>query len=454
MQQPPPLPVVLKETFARRAAAVLPPRVIATIARQENSGEVLVKLIQLAIVGLWTTLYLVAPRTDTGTAFSPVPYALAGYMAINIVGLFWAMRRGLPNWAVYINIVLDIAVLTLLIWSFHIQYRQPPSFYLKAPTLLYIFIFIALRALRFQPRFVIVAGLTAAAGWLALTGYAVLEEPHGMMITHNYVTYMTSNSVLIGAEVDKIISILMVTVILALAVKRGSDLLVTAVSEQAAARDLSRFFDTEVAERIRSSDTAAMAGEGVRREAAILFVDIRGFTPMAAQLDAAEAVAILTAYERRVVAIIKAHGGTIDKFLGDGIMASFGAAADEPLYAADALRSVDALMAEADGWRKDPLLSRIAGGRVNAAVASGEVLFCTLGGENRLEYTTIGAAVNLAAKLEKHNKAMRTRALSDAATFAKALEQGYEPMHETRRERQRLEAVSQDVDLVVLHEVA
>ena len=53
-----------------------------------------------------------------------------------------------------------------LIWSFHLQYGQPPSFYLKAPTLLYVFIFIALRALRFAPTYVLAAGLTAALGKL------------------------------------------------------------------------------------------------------------------------------------------------------------------------------------------------------------------------------------------------------------------------------------------------
>ena len=60
--------------------------------------------------------------------------------------------------------VIDIVMLMGLIWSFHIQYHQPASFYLKAPTLLYVFIFIALRALRFEPRFVLTAGLVAAAG--------------------------------------------------------------------------------------------------------------------------------------------------------------------------------------------------------------------------------------------------------------------------------------------------
>jgi adenylate cyclase len=449
----PSLPAILRDAFARRMAVALPPRIVAAIERQENTGEVLVKLIQLAVVGLWTTLYLVAPRTDLDTAFSPVPYALGGYMALNFIGLVWAFRRGLPNWAVYVNIVLDIAVLMVLIWSFHIQYRQPPSFYLKAPTLLYIFIFVALRALRFQPRFVIAAGLVAAAGWLVLTAYVIFSDPANTMITRNYVDYMTSNSVLVGAEIDKIISILMVTAILALALKRGNDLLVIAVAEQSAARDLSRFFDAEVADRIRSSETSAAAGEGVRREAAIVFIDIRGFTPMAATLDAGEVVAMLAAYQRRIVPLIQHHGGSIDKFLGDGIMATFGAVDDSPTCAADALRALDAVMAEAAAWSDEPALSRITPERVNAAVASGPVVFGTLGGENRLEYTTIGAAVNLAAKLEKHNKVIASRALTDGETYDRAVAQGYAPPHWPRRERHRLDAVDDEVELVVLYEI-
>ena len=90
---------------------------------------------------------------------------------------------------------------------------QPPTFYLKVPTLLYVFIFIALRALRFEARFVVMAGLVAAAGWSMLALYA-MAGPDGMkMITRDYIHYMTSNSVLIGAEIDKVVSILTVTAI-------------------------------------------------------------------------------------------------------------------------------------------------------------------------------------------------------------------------------------------------
>lgn len=188
----------------------LPKRVIAAIERQENSSEILIKLIQITIFALWGILYALSPKVESQTlmaGFKPVPLALASYLVLNIIGLIWAVRRGLPNWAIFMNVIIDISMLMVLIWSFHIQYDQPPSFYLKAPTAFYIFIFIALRALRFQARFVIAAGVAAVVGWVTLTAYVVYSDPENTMITRDYVEYLTSNSVLIGAEIDKIIAI-------------------------------------------------------------------------------------------------------------------------------------------------------------------------------------------------------------------------------------------------------
>ena len=79
-----------------------------------------------------------------------------------------------------------VALLFGLIWSFHLQYGQPPSFYLKVPTLLYVFIFIALRALRFEAKYVVFAGLAAALGWLAMVLYVVYAEPGNSMVTRNW----------------------------------------------------------------------------------------------------------------------------------------------------------------------------------------------------------------------------------------------------------------------------
>lgn len=434
----------------------LPARVVSAIESQENSSEILIKLIQITIFGLWGVLYFMSPKPEVKNlmmGFSPVPWALSAYLVLNIIGLVWALRRGLPDWAVYVNVLIDISMLMVLIWSFHIQYNQPPSFYLKAPTFIYVFIFIALRALRFQARFVLAAGLAAVIGWLILTLYVIFSDPQDTMITRNYVEYLTSNSVLIGAEVDKIISIIFVTLIMALAIVRARALLVGAVSEGVAAKDLARFFDRSVADKITGAEQALKAGEGIRRNAAILFTDIRGFTPLAANMPASDAVCLLSEYQKRLVAIVEKNGGSIDKFMGDGILASFGAVADSKTYAADALRCVDEIVAETDTWYNDDKLARIAGPKVNCAVAAGPVVFGVLGADNRLEYTTIGPAVNLAAKLEKCNKQLPSRALGDAATLALAEKQGYENPGTGEHISRFLDTVGEQLDLVVLHQL-
>ena len=167
--------------------------------------------------------------------FAPVPWALAIYLVLTLIRLVWAQRRRLPDWSLRLSVVFDMMLLMGLIWSFHLQYMQPASFYLKAPTVLWVFIFIALRALRFEARFVALAGLVAVAGWILMVLYVVFGDPDNMMITRDYVTYMTSNAVLIGAEVEKIFSILMVTGAIALALVRAKNLLIRAVAEHTAA---------------------------------------------------------------------------------------------------------------------------------------------------------------------------------------------------------------------------
>ncbi|HLF12953.1 MAG TPA: adenylate/guanylate cyclase domain-containing protein, partial [Gammaproteobacteria bacterium] len=155
--------------------------------------------------------------------------------------------------------------------------------------------------------------------------------------------------------------------------------------------------------------------------------DLRGFTPLSRQLDANGLITLLAEYQARLVPVIQHHRGSIDKFLGDGILASFGAVRRSDTHAADALRAVDDLMAEAQAWREDRAVRGVPVIPVGAAVASGPVLFGVVGDASRLEYTVIGEAVNLAAKLEKHTKVCGVRALAAADTYDLALRQGYAP---------------------------
>jgi adenylate cyclase len=332
----------------------------------------------------------------------------------------------MPAWMLGLSVVFDMTLLFALIWSFHLQYDQPPSFYLKVPTLLYVFIFIALRALRFEARFVLLAGGLAAVGWLFMAGYAVYATGPEM-ITRDYVYYMTSNAILIGAEFDKIASILVVTAIIATAVTRSRRLLERTVAESFAVQDLSRFFAPEIAKRIVAQGSDIVAGAGEARDAAILNIDVRNFTRLAHKLPPDAVMQILAEFQACLVPIIRRHNGVVDKFLGDGIMATFGAAVPSPTYAAEALSAMDDLMDEARRWS---IGAQEGGGvplKVNGGVAAGRIIFGAVGDRSRLEYTVIGDAANLSAKLVKHNKELGSEALTTAETYDLALAQGYRP---------------------------
>jgi len=160
-----------------------------------------------------------------------------------------AHRRRIGPWMRAASVIVDMALLTVTIWSFHLEYDQPAAFYLKAPTFTYFFIFVALRALSFSPGHVLLAGGAAALGWLVLLGYALAEPGAIDLVTRNYVEYMTSAKILIGGEIDKVISLLLVSALLAIAAGRARQLLERAVAEQAASSQLARFFSPEVAER-------------------------------------------------------------------------------------------------------------------------------------------------------------------------------------------------------------
>lgn len=430
----------------------LPPRVLERLAEQQRTSEILVGWVQMLLVSLFGTLYALAPKTAPIDApFEPVPVTLSVYAVFTILRLALAYRNKLRPWFLCLSIVIDISVLLITIWSFHLQYQQPPAFYLKAPTMLYLFIMIALRALRFQASYVVLTGILAALGWAGLIVYAVMESPDSMPLTRSYTEYVMSYHVLLGAEVDKIASLLAVTAVIAIAIVRARRLLVRSIAEEAAVAEMSRFFDVEVAKRIRALDQDIQPGRGEIRHAAVMYVDLRGYSVLTRDLSPDGQIELLGEYQRLVAPLIRQGMGTIERFLGDGIMAHFGAVDPSNTYAADALRTSDAIFLAASKWVKDRRASGLPAPDIAIAIAVGPVIFGIVGLEDRLEFTVIGDAANTAAKLEKHTKAEGVRGLATAQTLDTALGQGYvSPWTKRRLPGCVVEGQSGSTDLIVL----
>jgi adenylate cyclase len=317
----------------------LPGRVREVILREQDWSEILIGWIQLGVVCTFAALFFLSPKpAGANPMIAPEPWVLSAYVLFTLFRLGLAHRRRLPNWLLYLSVVMDMALLLILIWSFHIKYDQPASFYLKVPTLLYVFIFISLRALRFEVRYVLIAGGVAALGWLLMVLYVVRVDPTNPMITRNYVEYMTSNSVLLGAEFDKVISIMIVTAILAVAITRARRLLVQSVVEGSTAQELSKFVPSEVARQAKSGEEHLQAGQGEVRVATILFTDIEGFTTVSERLTPTELIALLNDYFSAVTEPIIRHGGVINQFQGDAILATFNMPDELPDHAAGRAR--------------------------------------------------------------------------------------------------------------------
>jgi len=163
-------------------------------------------------------------------------------------------------------------------------------------------------------------------------------------------------------------------------------------------RALERFLSPEVVEMIAVNPEGIRLG-GVNQKVSILFADIRGFTTMSETMAPQKVVEILNEYFTRFTDVIFDHGGTLDKYLGDGIMAVFGAPISKGNDAASAVQTAVAIQklvqelnhdATARGW---PRL------RVGVGVNTGVVTAGNIGSPRRLDYTVIGDAVNVAARL-------------------------------------------------------
>ncbi len=413
--------------LGRRPPVALPERVRNAITTDQRSSEILVCFAQFGAIAFFGSFYLLTPKAfPPDVPFEPIPWTLAFYALFTTLRLWLAVRDRLTTFYLSLSVIVDIAVLMVTIWSFHLQYQQPATIYLKAPTLLYAFILISLRAMRFEGTYIVLAGATTIIGWFALVAFAVWDAGE-MHLTNNFVEYMTSHSILIGAEVDKLLSFAAVTAVLTIAVIRARRLLINAANEAYAVAELSRFFAPEVAGEIRGASTELKPGDAVIREAAAMFLDMRGFTQLTQRLTPSETMAILSQYHQRMVPVIQAHGGSIDKYLGDGILISFGAARSSDTFAADALRALTGVLEAAEGWSSERTARGDTPIAVGAAVAVGPVLFGVTGDASRLEFTVIGDAVNLAAKLEKHCKVAACSALTTRAALDLAMAQGYEP---------------------------
>ena len=184
-----------------------------------------------------------------------------------------------------------------------------------------------------------------------------------------------------------------------------------------------RFVSRDVADSLVNDPSIyQLAATGRKRTVVVLFSDIRGFTTLSEQISPEGLFAILNEYLTAMVKIIFAHGGTLDKFIGDAILAHWGALddGDSRTFTENALAATEAMIKELDRlngeWKSRglPVLG------IGVGLHLGEVLAGEIGSEQRTEFGVIGDAVNLASRLEGMTKAFSCQWLASGQFIAAA----------------------------------
>ncbi len=177
---------------------------------------------------------------------------------------------------------------------------------------------------------------------------------------------------------------------------------------------MSRYMAKEVVDRLLASGDEMLKGSS--HIATVVFSDIRRFTMLTEAMSPQQTVTMLNEYFTEMVEVVLTHGGMLDKYIGDAMMAIFGAPVEDAADADNALATARDMMRALERLNEQRAGEGLAAIDIGVGVATGEVLAGSVGSVKRMEYTVIGDTVNLAARLESANKHYGTKVLLSAPT--------------------------------------
>jgi adenylate cyclase len=324
------------------------------------------------------------------------PFVLYEWVVLFVLCWRTDQDKDFPRIGRFANALIETSLPSVIIFelSHHMDMSTVLGFW---PPMLY-FVFILLSTLRLDFWLSVWTGAVAAVQLLALAAWLLPIEPFSAVPEHA-LTYNVSRSIVL-------LACGIIAGIVAGSLRRQFETSVAA----AAARDrVTNLFGQHVSPAVVDRLLAARTDPpSEMRRVCVLFLDIRGFTAMTRVRAASATVALLNDFFAEMVAIVDHHHGIINKFLGDGFLALFGAPLEDPKAAVNALAAARGMLDAVDAWNKARPDNAL---RVGIGVHIGEAVTGTVGSPQRKEYTVIGDTVNLAARLEQLTKETGARLL-------------------------------------------
>jgi len=375
-----------------------------------------------AVVFILGWLSVASP--ERGAAYVWVLGWAAFFLVTGLAQLWLYFRGRALRLAAYLLILVDSLALaaSLLLPNPYVSPPVPLALPLRWATFMYFFVMLMQAAFSFRPRLLLWAGLCGAGAWTA--GFlwiftrpeTITDPPSGASRAAMRAAYFDPNYVSMLKYQNEVIVFLLVSAGLALLVRRSRTLVAERAEAERARGNLSRYFSPKVVDTLAERDEPL--GRVRRQAVGVLFADLVGFTTMAEEMTPEEVMALLRDFHGRMEEEVFRHGGCLEKFIGDALLATFGVPDTGRRDATDALACARGMLAALTAWN----LEREAAGRpplqIGLGLHYGPVVAGDIGSRRSMAFATVGDTTNVTSRLQALTRELRVRIVASGALVA------------------------------------
>lgn len=393
-------------------------------ADAERQGLMLAAKVRTFVL-LLIILWMLVSSPDTGSGFLYSLAAAAAFAVLGVLQFICAKQRFHMHVLKYVFALVDCGLLALVISTpnpFE-DFELPAAVAMDSSRASYFYILLVQAAFSLRPQLVLWSGLCIVA---ARTGMLIWFVGQPGVYTNIDMPLQTAQALLdarpdanfiyLGFWMSDILVTVVLTAGLAFVVRRSLRLVADRTIAERTRASLARYFSPNVVDHL--SGTGQALG-GVREQnVAVLFVDIVGFTKLCENASPDWVIGILRDYHNRLGQTVFDNSGTLDKYIGDGLMATFGTPEPGPDDARNALRCAIDMIAALERWNAERAAMGAVPIRIGIGLHYGSVIAGDIGNERRLEYSVIGDTVNIASRLEQLTRSLGTPLLVSDSLIA------------------------------------
>jgi adenylate cyclase len=380
-------------------------RLDAAFAREERRGLMLAAAARsAAVVAIiaWTAV----GNFERGLAYAWVVFIASLFLVTGALQFELYRGRRAGARAPYVFALLDAALLAAVI-AIPNPFEPvvvPPTVVHRGPAFLYFFVLLMQTAFSFRPTLVLWSGLSGALAWTA--AFVWTRSRPGV---YTDVPFERDTASFLRAYFDpdylpawkfelEIVLFLLVSGGLALLVRRSRALVAERAEAERARGNLARYFSPKVVDVLAERDEPL--GRVRRQAVGVLFADLVGFTTLAEDMTPEDVMALLRGFHSRMEDEVFRHGGCLEKFIGDALLATFGVPDVGARDATDTLACARGMLAALGGWNREREATGQPPLRMGVGLHYGQVVLGDIGSRRSMAFATVGDTINVASRLQ------------------------------------------------------